>query len=122
MGGHRWEAVTVAARCWPLDLFWLSDSQWAAVRPLIPRMSMAPRRLSDRRVVSGIVHVVIADLRWRDCPRAYGHYLTLHNRYLRWKRQRLWRPLAVMLATRQGGPEEFTVQAKVRLLSSALRG
>ncbi len=64
-------------------LFWLSDKQLAAIAPLFPR----PRgvaRADDRRVVSGIVHVLRWGLEWRDAPAAYGPPKTLYNRFVRW--------------------------------------
>lgn len=38
--------------------FWLSDSAWAVIEPLIPRNQPGARRVDDRRVISGIVHVL----------------------------------------------------------------
>ena len=39
------------------DLFWLSDEQWAVLEPFKPQNQPGARRVDDRRVVSGIVHV-----------------------------------------------------------------
>ena len=42
-------------------LFWLDDLQWASIKPYVPsRKQRGPRRQDDRRVVSGIVHVLQA--------------------------------------------------------------
>jgi len=39
------------------DLFWLSDEAWAAIEPHLPKTQPGARRVDDRRVISGIVHV-----------------------------------------------------------------
>jgi transposase len=45
-------------------------------------------------VISGIVHVLKAGCRWKDCPREYGPHTTIYNRFNRWSRRRLcWRSL-----------------------------
>jgi transposase len=36
-------------------LFWLSDTQWTAIEPLLPHLAGKPR-VDDRRVISGILH------------------------------------------------------------------
>ena len=50
------------------DLFWLSQSQLARIAPYFP-LSHGIARVDDRRVVSGIIHVIRNGLRWRDAPR-----------------------------------------------------
>lgn len=41
-------------------------------------------RVDDRRVISGIVHVLQSECRWRDAPAIYGLPNTLYNRNVRW--------------------------------------
>lgn len=53
------------------DLFWLSDRQFALMRPYFPLSHGVPRR-DDREVISGILHVIINGLRWRYAP-VSGH-------------------------------------------------
>jgi len=38
--------------------FWLSDQAWAAIKPLLPHNQSGARRKDDRRVISGIIHVL----------------------------------------------------------------
>lgn len=38
--------------------FWLSDDQWAAIEPLLPRNQPGLEGDNDRRVISGIVPVL----------------------------------------------------------------
>ena len=49
-----------------------------------------PRRADDRRVISGIIHVLQSGMRWRDCPQEYGPATTIYNR---WSQQGLWQKL-----------------------------
>jgi transposase len=69
---------------------WLSDSEWARIEPLLPRGRRGAHRVDDRRVISGIVHMLRSGARWRDCPAAYGPYTTVYNRFNRWSRQGIW--------------------------------
>jgi transposase len=40
--------------------------------------------VDDRRVLSGILHVLRNGLRWQDAPAVYGPHKTLYNRFVRW--------------------------------------
>jgi transposase len=42
------------------------------------------QRADDRRVISGIVHVLKSGCRWCDCPPEYGPPTTIYNRFVRW--------------------------------------
>jgi len=72
------------------QLTWLSDAEWARIEPLLPRGRCGARRVDDRRVISGIVHMLRIGARWRDCPAEYGPYTTIYNRFHRWSRQGVW--------------------------------
>jgi transposase len=71
-------------------VYWLSDAEWARIEPLLPRGRRGARRVDDRRVISGIVHMLRCGARWRDCPAVYGPYTTVYNRFNRWSRQGIW--------------------------------
>jgi transposase len=72
------------------ELFWLSDAQWHRIERLLPHGRKGAHRVDDRRVLSGIVHMLQSGARWRDCPAAYGPYTTIYNRFNRWSKQGLW--------------------------------
>src|ERR1700692_98745 len=72
------------------QLYWLSDTEWKRLEPLLPRGRKGARRVDDRRVISGIVHMLRSGARRRDCPAAYGPYTTIYNRFNRGSRQGLW--------------------------------
>ncbi|WP_148560766.1 IS5 family transposase [Magnetospira sp. QH-2] len=64
--------------------FWLSDKQFERLQPLLPNKTRGVPRVDDRRVISGIIHVLRHGLMWRDAPVAYGPHKTLYNRFVRW--------------------------------------
>ena len=55
-------------------------------------------RADDRRVISGIVHVLRSGCRWCDCPLEYGSATTIYNRFVRWARRGIWENLFRELA------------------------
>ena len=71
-------------------LFWLSDAQWAVVEPHLPKNQPGARRVDDRRVISGILHVLKIGCRWQDCPAEYEPSTTIYNRFNRWSYKRFW--------------------------------
>ena len=72
------------------SLFWLSDDAWSAIEPHLPRNQPGARRVDDRRVISGILHVLKSGCRWIDCPREYGPSTTIYNRFNRWSARGFW--------------------------------
>lgn len=74
-------------------LYWLNDTEWARIEPLLPRGRRGAHRVDDRRIISGIIHMLRSGARWRDCPTAYGPYTTVYNRFNRWSRQGIWQEM-----------------------------
>jgi transposase len=66
------------------NLFWLNDEQWAKIKPFIPMNRPDQKPRNNRRILSGIIHVLKTGCRWQDCPPEYGPYTTVHNRFNRW--------------------------------------
>lgn len=75
-------------------LFWLNDDQWSKIEPLLPHYG-SPPRVDDRRILSGIIHVLRCGCRWCDCPSDYGPYTTVYNSFNRWSRKGIWQRIAV---------------------------
>lgn len=48
------------------DLFWFSDEQWSGIEPLLPSNTRGMPQVDDRRVLSGIVHVLKSGCHWAD--------------------------------------------------------
>ncbi len=79
-------------------LFWLNDRQWACIAPHLPTNLTGPERDDDRRIISGIVHMLQCGARWRDCPPDYGPYTTIYNRFNRWAKRGRWQAIFAALA------------------------
>jgi transposase len=69
--------------------FWLSGEQVEPLRPHFPKVRGKPR-VDDRRMLSGLLHVLRNGLRWQDAPAVYGPHKTLYNRFARWSRLRVF--------------------------------
>ncbi len=90
-------------------LFWLSDRAWASLEPHLPRGKPGKPRVDDRRVISGILHVLKTGCRWRDVPPEYGPPTTIYNRYNRWSRRGLWQRLFEQVASSGRVPQELLI-------------
>ena len=80
------------------DQFWLNDRQWEHLKPHLPSGLTGPRRKKDRRTISGIIYMLQCGARWRDCPRKYGPYTTIYNRFNRWAKRGRWHAIFEALA------------------------
>jgi transposase len=60
-------------------IFWLTDQQFSRLLPLLPTDMRGKLRVDDRRVISGIVHVLRSGCRWKDAPAFYGPHKTLYK-------------------------------------------
>ena len=93
-------------------LFWLSDRQFELIKPHLPYRAAGRRREDDRRIISGIIHVLQSGCRWRDCPPEYGPSTTVYNRYNRWSQKGHWQYLfAALTAALSGTPEQISIDA-----------
>ena len=72
------------------NVFWLDDLQWSVLEPHLPTKQTGPKRKDDRRIISGIIHVLQSGCRWQDCPPEYGPSTTVYNRYHRWAKRGIW--------------------------------
>ena len=82
------------------NLFWLDDEQWQRIEPLLPKDVRGKARVDDRRIISGILHVIKSGCRWCDCPPEYGPHTTVYNRFVRWAERGVWERLFRELAAR----------------------
>lgn len=93
------------------DYFWLSDAQFARLKPLLPNKPRGVPRVDDRRVISGIVHVLRSGCRWKDAPEVYGPRKTLYNRFVRWAEKGVWTSAFQALAAEGGPPAELLLDS-----------
>ncbi len=93
------------------DQFWLTDNQFARIAPHLPTDTRGKPRVDDRRVISGIVHVLKSGGRWIDAPAVYGPRKTLYNRYVRWAAKGVWVDLFHVLANAGGPPSQVLIDS-----------
>lgn len=93
------------------DCFWLTDDQFARLKPHLPTKTRGVPRVDDRRVISGIVHVLRSGGRWADAPAVYGPRKTLYNRYVRWAVKGVWRKLFLTLAAEAAPPAHVMIDS-----------
>ncbi len=92
------------------DQFWLSEEQLARIEPYFPLSHGVPR-VDDRKVISGIIHVIRNGLRWRDAPEVYGPHKTLYNRFIRWSRMGVFDKIFTALVEENGPPVRLMIDA-----------
>jgi transposase len=102
--------------------YWLSEGQWGAIEPLLPKNQPGARRTDDRRVISGIVHVLKSGCRWQDCPSVYGPSTTIYNRFRRWTMRGIWRRLFEALAHADPGDGQALDSTTAKAHRSAAGG
>jgi transposase len=105
------------------NLYWLSDEQWARIQPLLPTDVRGKPRVDDRRVISGIMHVLKTGCRWCDLPPEYGPHTTVYNRFVRWARRGVWEDMFHALAARgRSGHTQMIDSTHVKAHRSASGG
>ncbi len=92
-------------------LFWLSEEQFAKIKPLLPNKVRGVPRVDDRRVLSGILHVLKRGLHWSDCPAAYGPAKTIYNRYRRWSENGVFTQMFALLVAEGGETESVAIDS-----------
>ena len=83
------------------------------------------RRVDDRRVIGGIIHVLKSGCRWKDCPAVYGPPTTIYNRFNRWSRKRLWQKIFETLVAGSGLPDDLSIDStavRAHRSASGLKG
>jgi transposase len=66
----------------------LTDEQWSAVQPLIPRSTARTGRpASDRRLMAdGLFWILATGAPWRDLPERFGPWQTVYDHFRKWRK------------------------------------
>ena len=103
--------------------FWLTDKQFKKIANHLPTGTRGKPRVDDRRVISGIIHVLKSGGRWVDAPSLYGPHKTLYNRFVRWAAKGIWVDLFHALASAGGPPAQVLIDSSaVKAHRSAMGG
>lgn len=70
----------------------LNEAQWRRIAPLLPGKAGDPGRsgVDNRLFVNGVLWVLRSGAHWHDLPERYGKWKTLHKRFSRWSRAKVW--------------------------------
>jgi transposase len=73
----------------------LTDAQWQALEPLLPRSSWRGHpRANEREVLNGIFYVLRTGCQWEDLPHDIQvSSKTCHRRLLDYQRRRVWQKI-----------------------------
>lgn len=93
------------------NLFWFADEQWAKIVRHLPTNQPGPARKDDRRILSGIMHVLKIGCRWQDCPKEYGPHKTVYNRFARWSERGVWQKIFECVAAPPDPPEQAALDS-----------
>jgi len=91
--------------------FWLTEAQFERLRPLLPNKPRGVPRVDDRRVISGIIHVIRNGLMWKDAPPVYGPHKTLYNRFVRWSKAGVFDRIFAELAVESAATDTVMIDA-----------
>jgi transposase len=77
----------------------LTDAQWAALEPLLPKpkRSGRPSLFSKRQLIDGIRWRIRAGAPWRDVPACYGSWSAVAGLFRRWQRSGVWAQILTAL-------------------------
>ncbi|MGP3956777.1 IS5 family transposase [Nonomuraea sp. 3N208] len=70
----------------------LSDDMWARIEPLLPptKGPMGPPFRPHRPVVEAVLYRLRTGVAWRDLPKEFGAWQTVHRRHQSWSRDGVW--------------------------------
>ena len=80
---------------------------------MLPKNTRGLKRVDDRRVLSGIVHVLKSGGRWADCPADYGPKTTIYNRFVRWAERGIWEEIFATLAGHEEDADRLMIDSTI---------
>lgn len=87
----------------------LSDAEWEFVEPYLPVGEYGPYPERLRRQFEGVIWHFRTGSQWRETPREFGAWSTVHNRF------RQWRDAGVFEALLEGAIAEAAKRGEVDL-------
>ena len=93
----------------------LTDFEWSAIKPLLPKGRRGRKPRNNRRVLNGIFWVLRTGAPWRDLPERYGPYTTAYNRFNRWRKAGIWDRLMDAIVKAHDGNVQMIDSSIVRV-------
>ena len=78
----------------------LTDEQWNKIKDALPGKESDPGRtaVDNRLFVEAVYWMGRNGGRWRALPEAFGHWNSVHKRFMRWARKGIWQMIFNTLA------------------------
>ena len=77
-----------------LNDYEISDEFWNKIEPLLPfpkpKKKLGRPRKDDKKIMSGIIYLLITGCQWKALPRIYGAPSTVHDRFCEWQKAGLF--------------------------------
>jgi transposase len=93
----------------------LTDFEWSAIEPVLPKGRPGPQPRNNRRVMNGIFWILRTGAPWRDLPERYGPYTTAYNRFNRWRKAGIWDRLMDTVTKAHDGKVQMIDSSIVRV-------
>jgi transposase len=102
----------------------LTEEQWARIKDRLPpeRGEAGPRRGSNRAMVNAMLWVLHTGAPWRDLPKHYPSWKSVHTRFLRWSKRGVWTRVLDELALDLDGEFAMLDASIVRVHQDAIGG
>ena len=72
----------------------LSDKQWNMIKQHVPKPANTGRpRDDDRKIINGIIYVLITGCRWSEMPQKYCDDYTANRRLNSWQQKGIWKKI-----------------------------
>lgn len=102
----------------------LSDEQWERLEGLLPRGDgrLGRRPRPNRLMLNAMLWVLRTGAPWRDLPKSYPSWKTVHTRFLRWSKQGIWKNILDALAAEQDDELAIIDASVIRVHQDAVGG
>jgi transposase len=102
----------------------LTEQQWQMIKSMVPPETggRGPRRSSNRVMINAMLWVLHTGAPWRDVPKQYGSWKSVHTRFLRWSKRGIWKGLLDELALDADGEFAMLDASIVRVHQDAVGG
>lgn len=70
----------------------LSDEQWEKIKDFLPgrEETIGVTAKDNRQFINGVLWILRSGARWCDLPERYGKWKSVHKRFSRWARRKIW--------------------------------
>ena len=78
----------------------LTQEQWETIKDSLPGKDTDPGRTgsNNKNFIEAVMWVARTGAPWRDLPKEYGNWATVHKRFIRWARSGIWQMIFNTLA------------------------